>query len=514
MALTPELCSKVEAILAEASGGALSRSMERLYKLLSDSGLMYDQKINSKFIGVHTANRDGAGVSARHVHDLLGDLVALGWSQTEFRGICVEVADGERAAMYKYNNDLAQHSDGQLPTFQSDSMLKFCTIAGSHTNQVLRCFQARVASTAQHVSDGTHLNVDKLRAHDADFHEAVSEGAVWRVVSQAIPQRFPTFCALAQSAANAAGHLAREESELHLCRKIHAEVARQQQLGKEFVAYHDVKDTVLRSKPRAAATVPALFLFTLRYSGGQAGHLLQETEKFVRGHGHNSRALGPDVYEALNAESKGRDPQAQLRHMILHFAYTVEDARSLTMTDIKKLLSPIMDAKTSRVVQILTDCKDLCSNHAVPSHIALKALGFLQVQMIAVLLQKKKVQKFDTLDEAAEDCINAILRDAKLSFPNPYQHKASSSSPSGKTGKNDQAMVPLGGRSSHPHTYTYTYTYTYTFLYTFTRLYTHISNIHIHMHAGATEICFHICGLCVFKKEGDRALLVVLNMAM
>ncbi|CAE7684490.1 unnamed protein product [Symbiodinium sp. CCMP2592] len=436
--------SKVETILAEASGGALSRSMERLYKLLSDSGLMYEQKINSKFIGVHTANRDGAGVSAKHVHDLLGDLVSLGWSQAEFRGICVEVADAERAFMFKYNNDLAQQSDGQIPCFQSDSMLKFCTIAGSHTNQVLRCFQSRVASTAQHVSDGTHLNVDKLRAHDEDFHEAVSEGAVWRVVSQAVPQRFPSFCALAQSAANAAGHLAREESELHLCRKIHAEVARQQSQGKDFVAYNDVKDAVLRSKPRAAGTVPALFVFTLRYSGGQAGHLLQETERFVRGQGHNSRALGPDVFEALNVESRGRDPQAQLRHMILHFAYTVEDARALTMTDIKKLLSPSMDAKTGRVVQILTDCKDLCSKHAVPSHIALKALGFLQVHMIAVLLQKKKIQKFDTVDEAAEDCVNTILRDAKLSFPNPYQHKASSSSPSGKTGKNDQAMVSAG----------------------------------------------------------------------
>ena len=170
MSLTPELCTKIEGLLAEASGGSLVKSMERVYKLLKDAGLMYTQKVSSMFIGVHPANRDGVGVSARHVHDLLADLVSLGWSSAEFRGMCVELAESERASIFRWNRDLAQHSDGQIADFDSESMLKYCTIAGSHTNQVLRCFQARVASNALHVSDGKNLNLDKLKALDGDFY--------------------------------------------------------------------------------------------------------------------------------------------------------------------------------------------------------------------------------------------------------------------------------------------------------------------------------------------------------
>eukprot|EP00439_Symbiodinium_sp_Y106_P003240 s10187_g1.t1 len=363
--------------------------------------------------------------------------------------MCVELAESERASIFRWNRDLAQHSDGQIADFDSESMLKYCTIAGSHTNQVLRCFQARVASNALHVSDGKNLNLDKLKALDGDFYEAVTEGATWRIVSHLVPEKFPSFCGLAQSAANAAGHVAREESELHLCRKLHTEIMKHsQQTGKEFVTYHDVKDAVLRSKPRAAATVPALFVFTLRYSGGQLGHLLHETEKFVRGHGHNSRVLGPEIYEGLNTELKGRDPQAQLRHMILHFGYSVDEARTLTVTDIKKLLAGYMVAKTGQVVSILTQCREFCSQHSVPSAVSLKALGFLQVQLIAILLDKKKVMKFQTVEEAAEDCINSILKEAKLNLANPFQQQASSSStgPSSKTPKDDQAMATNDAR--------------------------------------------------------------------
>ena len=396
MSLTPELVTSIENILAAATGGALVRSMERVYKLLTEAGLMYTQKVSSMFIGVHPANRDGFGVSAKHVHELLDDLVSLGWSQAEFRGLCVEVSDSERPTVFQWNQELAQQSGGQIPQFQSQEQVKYATIGGSHTNMVLRCFLSRTASSSVHrsVTDGTRLSTDKLREVDRDFWEACTDGATWRVISSLIPETFPSFCGLAQSAANAAGHVAREESELHLCRKIHTEVGKHyEKSGKDtFVSYQDVKDAVLRSKPRAAATVPALFAFTLRYSGGQAGHLLQETEKFVRGHGHNSRILGAEIYEGLNTEMRGKDPQAALRHMILHFAYTVEEARTLTISDIKKLLSsnPNMSAKTSKAIQTLQQCKELCKEHAVPGAIALKALGYLQVDMVAVMLEKKR----------------------------------------------------------------------------------------------------------------------------
>ncbi|CAE7453961.1 unnamed protein product, partial [Symbiodinium sp. CCMP2456] len=383
--------------------------MDAVYKLLTDAGLMYTQKVSSTFIGVHPSNRDGCGVSTKHVHDLLADLVSLGWSQSEFKGLCVEVSDSERSSVYQWNKELVDNSDGQLPDFPSEAHVKYATIGGSHTNQVLRCFLSKVPSSAVGVTDGARLSLNRLQELDRDFWTACTEGATWRVISGIVPERFPSFCGLAQSAANASGHVAREESELQLCRKIHTEVAKAYQAGKTTVTYQDVKEAVLRSKPRAAATVPALFLFTLRYSGGQA----------------------------------------QLRHMILHFAYAIDEARSLTGSDIKKLLGLSMVGKVAHATALLSKCRELCTNNSVPAAISLKYLGFLQVHIIAILLEKKKIMKQETVEKAAEECINEILRETKMTFENPFKHSSSegssSRSPSGKTTKEEQGLVPLVG---------------------------------------------------------------------
>ena len=149
----------------------LSKSMERVYKLLVRTlASCTDQKVSSMFIGVHPANRDGVGVSARHVHDLLGRFsVARLVPDSEFRGICVEARRVVSvASIFKWNRrprPAFRWANTRPSTLTC--MLKYCTIAGSHTNQVLRCFQARVASSALQVSDGSNLNLDKLKALDS-----------------------------------------------------------------------------------------------------------------------------------------------------------------------------------------------------------------------------------------------------------------------------------------------------------------------------------------------------------
>ena len=446
MALTPDVTSKVEKLLAAATGGSLVRSMEQVYGLLAEQGLLYEQKVQSSFIGVHPSNRDGCGVSAKHVQELLADLVHLGWSPKEFRGLCVEVSEKERDRVYSWNQELAENSQGQLPPFQSATQLKFATLAGSHTNQVLRCFLAKTPSDFAKLAEGGRLSLSALQASDSGFYEACMEGACWRIVSQVIPEHFPSFCQLAQAAANASGHVAREESELQLCRKIHTEVAVQMSKGKSAVSYADIKEAVLRTKPRSASTVPALFRFTLRFSGGQHAHMLEDTEKFVRAHGYNSRMLGPEIYEALSAEVKGRDPGAVIRHMVLHFGYGAEDARALTVSDVKKVLTPAMASKREAVTKLLEDCRALCSAHAVQAAISLKFLGFLQMNLVAVLLDKKKYKKHENIQKAAEQFVEEIKAAGQLEFPNPFSSASSGPSTSkspNKPAKEDASMLQL-----------------------------------------------------------------------
>ena len=216
--------------------------------------------------------------------------------------------------------------------------------------------------------------------------------------------------------------------------------------GKSAVSYADIKDAVLRTKPRSASTVPDLFRFTLRFSGGQHAHMLEDTEKFVRAHGYNSRMLGPDIYEALSTEVKGRDPGAVIRHMMLHFGYGAEDARALTVSDVKKLLTPAMASKREAVTKLLEDCRALCSAHAVQAAISLKFLGFLQMNLVAVLLDKKRYKKHENIEKAAEQFVEDIKAAGQLEFPNPFSSASSGHSTSkspNKPAKEDASMLQL-----------------------------------------------------------------------
>lgn len=64
-------------------------------------------------------------------------------------------------------------------------------------------------------------------------------------------------------------------------------------------------------------TCPMMFGFVLKFSGGVSGHLMDETESFIRAHGHARRSLGPDVFAALSQDLKGTEQYAIYRHCAL-----------------------------------------------------------------------------------------------------------------------------------------------------------------------------------------------------
>ena len=215
------------------------------------------------------------------------------------------------------------------------------------------------------------------------------------MVSRQVVERFPAFCKLAQSAANASGHIAREETELQLCRKIFRVLETKAAAGKSDLTFQDVKDEVLRSRPRNSGTVPWLFAFTARFSGGSQGHFLDETDQFVRAHGYPSRSLGPEVYKALSADLRGAEQRVLVRHMLLRFAYTSQDNRALSVSDVKRALAPSMAAKVKEMESTYLRVKDLAEQGQVPATLRLEALGFLQADLVGVLLDKKKHESME-----------------------------------------------------------------------------------------------------------------------
>ena len=101
--------------LGEAEqGDGLVSNMTAVYEILVRSGLMQDGvTINSKFVGVHTQNRDGLGLTPEHCWDLLVSIASLGYSRAQESRIVVELgSSGDHVR--QSNQELVDRSKGML----------------------------------------------------------------------------------------------------------------------------------------------------------------------------------------------------------------------------------------------------------------------------------------------------------------------------------------------------------------------------------------------------------------
>ena len=111
-AIDGALKKKIQTILDQASQGSLLASMEECYKVLRDHSLMYQMQVSSKFIGASELNRDGFGVDAGHVHQILDRFWDMGYVPSAGRYICVEIPSGTAGdKTRKFNEDLVAGSN-------------------------------------------------------------------------------------------------------------------------------------------------------------------------------------------------------------------------------------------------------------------------------------------------------------------------------------------------------------------------------------------------------------------
>ena len=310
MAMSSDLQTEIGRLIAQSRDhGKLSSAAEQITKVLLQHGLAYKQKIQPWHVGIHPQNRDGLGVSSNEVHSLISDILQVGFSWEEAsRSICVEV-DPSDQKMKEFNTKLSQQAGGKLAFLDN---IRFASVAGSHLNAGLNCW----LQSLEHSGSGTlqgRLSVALLKELDRQYYEATQDGLTWLVIGITVVKTFPDIPALLQSAGNVASHLAREESELQLLRKIHSQLVKCQQT-KTVVTWSDIAAQVLRSKPTHAMSCPSLFQFICKFSGGKDGALLVDTENYVKSDGFPRRALGASVYDALSGDFKGQDQYALFRH--------------------------------------------------------------------------------------------------------------------------------------------------------------------------------------------------------
>eukprot|EP00439_Symbiodinium_sp_Y106_P070508 s1274_g12.t1 len=135
-----------------------------------------------------------------------------------------------------WNSSLFASANGLLGSMEPN-LLKVTSICGSHTNSALRLFLDAVPHSNEIVCTGGRLSLEMLKAPDPAFYEAAMDGLSWDVVSPTVAQEL------------------REILELISSRSGNTSLQR----------------GILASKPKCGTSVPHMYTFCLKASGGATG---------------------------------------------------------------------------------------------------------------------------------------------------------------------------------------------------------------------------------------------------
>ena len=94
--LSAENLNKILDLLTKAEQGSIVQAISELHKYLLEEKLAFKMKLQCDMIGVHFQNRDGIGCSATHVSDLITNIAAIGFVESEVKAICIEVPPDAR----------------------------------------------------------------------------------------------------------------------------------------------------------------------------------------------------------------------------------------------------------------------------------------------------------------------------------------------------------------------------------------------------------------------------------
>jgi hypothetical protein len=414
MPLSADLHSKVSHLLAQAEDVHLLQSTKQILNLLQEHGIAYQLQIKSRHVGTHPCNRDGYGINAHDVHDLVENIFAIGWDSQEVKAVCCELESNDTATK-TWNVELASNSGGLLAPVVPDA-LKFVSLWGGHTNQGLRAIEAGIPHSNPDMTDGGKLSVEKIKLQDPLYADAICNGVKWLVIPAFVMEEFPNLAEIVQSAGNSAGQVAKSEHELQMLRKLYnAFMAESRRSGK--VCFQDIKQRVLRSKPPCAGSVPFMYTFVLKCAGGNDPTFLRESELFIKANSPSTRVVSPELYDALAQDFKGPDQAVRFRHAVLKLAYTTQhnvvnnESRWVAASDAKRLGSKEVLPKVLIADGLINEMRKLASMHGISYMAAVDVLSTFEMDLVVFVMDKRhkdrKIEN-DSMATIAHKCVVAL----------------------------------------------------------------------------------------------------------
>ena len=311
LAMDADLIRRCQSILEVAKEGeGLVKSVHDCLHLLESRGFLYNITLHPSMVGISPLFRDGSGVNAVDVHELLSDLLAAGFLDQRVNAVGVEPRDGEEIV---WNSNFFQAAHGMLGHFDPSS-IKCLSLAGSHTNCVLRILGQEISHEGDEaICHEGRLNLELLRKKDEAFYRAATNGVNWKVLTKEAAMHLPHLLSMIQRTGNAT--MQRHEHELQLMRRLHGLWVTESNNTKH-VDFLSIEKKVTTGQTVHFKALPHLYTFSLKHGGGRTPFLMDETEAFVRRHSPSTRSLGADVWEKISMEVKGTNQFSRARHAL------------------------------------------------------------------------------------------------------------------------------------------------------------------------------------------------------
>ena len=189
---------------AQTDEGKLCSSVQQLLKRLLDQSQAYIASIKPDEVGIHPANRDGGGVEEAHVHALGAKIATLGFLWSECKSaVCVE--DDKTMTIAEFTVSCLSACPRLAPV--QKHTIRYGSLSGSHTNQLLRCAAAGAPCDILEISASQRMCASNMTQGDPEFAKAIECGLEWMVIKAETVSRYPELPALIQSSRNAPGSL-------------------------------------------------------------------------------------------------------------------------------------------------------------------------------------------------------------------------------------------------------------------------------------------------------------------
>ena len=432
--VTAELVMQVHNIISktEATGTGRTPAFEEIQDIFRDVGLGFEGDCPCDWVGVHPANRSGAGVggSEAQVHGLhllsrAGFSLKKASDATAFQSPPAHTEHFREAKAF--NDKQCSLSDGLVPPL---SKLILLSVGGTHTNTFCRQVKAAVKSIVPDLADESgHLNEEILVRGRPQFKQALTKGLKWFQMHWSTPFIWPLLPRLIENALNTEAR--KNQSEIEVMLYMHKLMVQQIEAGLT-PNWSEIETNATASLPPCANYIGALTAYVKNNSGGMCGELLNDLVKFSKTFGCDEkgalRALGGEFIMAvanLNFGALEKYPfvKNSLFELNLQSNHLIDNiCKFITPAIVKSLLHKDKRHHVKLCECVMQQARTISSTLNLKEELAIKSLGMLDVRCAGFLTGKGKALEgidFNTVEEIEK----AFLKDIGMPDANIKEGK-------------------------------------------------------------------------------------------